>query len=139
MNVDSWTGRWHIVEEQTYHKNPQHVFHALETRVRANGLSLWMESDLRFPDGTMATWQYDGAMDGVMRPITFVHNGALLTNIAFYLLGDNYGGDSNRRPDGKQIGCETWRLDQDILSVWGVHHVEDLGEFPYREIWRRVP
>ena len=37
------------------------------------------------------------------------------------------------------IGCETWRLDGHILSVWGVHHVEDLGEFPYREIWRRVP
>ena len=139
MNIDGWTGRWHLVEDQSYHRNPQHVFRALETRVRASGLSLWMEQDLGLPDGTVATWQFDGAMDGVMRPLHFLHNGQLLTHIAFYLLGQNFGGDSNRRADGTTIGCETWRLDGDILSAWGLHHVEDLGEFPYREIWRRVP
>lgn len=139
MDVDSWTGRWHLVEDQSYHTNPEHVTHALETRVRAKGLSLWMEQDIRLPDGSEATWRFDGEMDGKLRPIRFVHSGELLTDIAFYLLDQNFGGDSNRRPDGRTIGCETWRLDGDVLSVWGVHHVEGLGEFPYREIWRRVP
>lgn len=138
MNIDGWTGRWLLIREKTHYSSPLPHPNPIEARIRANGLSLWMENDWEMSDGTQLTWRYEGAMDGVMRPLFFTHNGQVLTDIAFYLLDQDFGGDTNRRRDGSQVGCEYWRLEGDMFGVWGTHHLRDGGQYPYHETWRRL-
>jgi hypothetical protein len=139
MNIDGWTGTWKPLEGQVFYaNNPSADFKPRETRVKANGLDLWMQQDLVFPDGSVLTWEFDGRMDAVMRPLYFIQNQQLLTNIAFYLLDDNFGGDTNRRPDGSYIGSEYWWLKGDVLEAKGVHNLSDGSQFTYQEYWQRV-
>jgi hypothetical protein len=139
MNVDGWTGTWRPLEGQVFYQhNPAADFRPLECRVRASGLDLRMEQDIGLPGGSVRTWLFDGKMDGVMRPLVFIDDGSLLTNIAFYLFDDNFGGDTNRRPDGSYIGCEYWWLKGDILEAKGVHNMADGSQHPYQEFWQRV-
>jgi hypothetical protein len=139
MDIDGWTGRWLPIPEQIHFSTPGHDSQFKETRIRADGLLLWMEQDLIMPDGTELTWRFDGAMDGKMRPLYFVQTGQVLTAIAVYLLDQNFGGDTNRRLDGSQIGCEYWRLEGDTFGAYGVHHMRDGSQYPYQEAWRRAP
>lgn len=137
MNVDQWTGRWHVIEQGTWYRDPYRQHRSIETRVRAKGKALWMEQDIVLTDGQSLTWAFDGAFDGVMRPLTWLQDIPVDTHIAFSLFADNFGGDTFKTLDGKKTGCETWTLMEDRFEVRGFYTFAD-EPYPYAELWQRV-
>lgn len=131
---DIWTGTWRWVPELALYTDPARKIVAQTAVVLAEGMNFRLNQKFELSDGTQKSWTWDGAFDGVLRPILWDHDGTPMADIAFYWLQDGLGGDTYLAPDGK-TGAEYFQLEPGRLRVSGCYTLPDLTQWPYHEVW----
>lgn len=133
-----WTGSWRWIEAEANFTEPGRQIVAQTCKVRVEGLSFWINQQMTLKDGAKMSWTWDGKFDGIPRPITMDHDGGEMIPIAFYVIDENYCGDSYIARDGSKVGSEYIRFGQDRIDIWGCYTVESKTQFPYFEAWERI-
>jgi hypothetical protein len=136
--MEGWTGQWRWNRATAAFSDPLHQQLPREQvqEVVVRGSKLWMRNTKVAEDGSRRTWVFDGAFDGVPRPIHW-EDGSVLTSIGFFLLDDCRAGDAYIAPGGAVVGSEHFLLDGDALKVWGALTFQG-GHYPYFEEWERI-
>lgn len=141
FSPEIWTGRWQWLPERAFYSDPARQIESQTAEVRVVGNDFWINQRFVHRDGLSMSWTWDGAFDGVARPIRWDHDGSEMIDITFYFTQGNFGGDSYATRDQKKFGSEVYRLTHGKLEVWGCYTLldgDEVRQWPYREEWQKV-
>jgi len=141
--LDIYTGRWKWSRDTAVYTNPNHadLWLARDQEVIVKGRNMRMTTKESYKDGSVRTWVWDGAFDGVPRLMRFQDTGETELQIAFIIIAENVGGDVYQSgptsPGGQFRGAEHFVLTRDNVKVWGSMSAQG-QQASYFEEWFRV-
>jgi hypothetical protein len=138
-NMDVWNGRWKWNPATAVFDNPVHT-HAWAGQVQdvtISGERLLLKVEQTFANGKVRSWTWDGAFDGIPRPMSWDDDGTPAAFIAFTLLKDDMVSDGFFGLDNLFFGSEYFVFDGDNYQVWG--RSTTAGKvYDYFEEWDRI-
>jgi hypothetical protein len=138
-NIEAWNGRWKWNPATAVFDNPVHT-HAWAGQIQdvsTDGERLLVKVMQTFVNGKRRGWTWDGAFDGIPRPMSWDDNGKPAAFIAFTLLADNMVSDGFFGLDNLFFGSEYFVFGGDNYQVWG--RSTTAGKvYDYFEEWDRI-
>ena len=134
--IDDWTGqwRWNVETAQFAHLAWKEQLQEVEV----SGDRLVIRTEQTFADDRQRRWTFDGAFDGVPRPVTWDDTGEVLVEIAFIRLDIGVGADAYRSPNGRAAGAEHFIVAENNVKVYGSANHTTGGFAAYFEEWDRI-
>src|ERR1700722_2492913 len=138
-NIDGWNGRWEWNAATAVFDNPvhQHAWAAQVQDVTITGERLLLKTMQTFGNDKQRSWTWDGAFDGIPRPMAWDDDGSPAAFITFVLLKTNIVADAFFGIDDLFFGSEYFVLDGDNIKLWG--RSTTAGKvYDYFEEWDRI-
>ena len=138
--ANGWTGLWRWNKETAKFSNPHHadIWDEQAHHITSENGKITFHAFQLYLDGSRRSWTWDGMLDGKPRPILWDDDGTVFTDIAFFMLTEDMGGDAYRAEGGEFRGAEHFVLKPDHVAVWGCSTTETGEMFPYFEEWHRL-